>query len=211
MFLGDGINEIVVGNPWSDQGSFSNSGGWWMLFMNSDATVQSTTVVSYGNRNGFTSEWGSSDHHLSYKGIDSIGDLNLDGVEDIVISWSHNDDGGSGDCNRGAVEVAFLNSDGTVLSHQRISGTKGGYTGSMSDHDHWGHAVGGLPDFDGDDIPELIAQMPHADDGCSDSCGGFTVIFLNRDGTSRSHQRVSNTHGGWTMESMPDSVYAQHT
>ena len=54
--------------------------------------------------------------------ISSIGDLNGDGVNDIAVGAYHDDDGGY---NTGAVYILFLNSDGTVKSHQKISSTEG--------------------------------------------------------------------------------------
>ena len=50
--------------------------------------------------------------------IASIGDLNRDGINDIAVGSPYDHDGGY---NTGAVYILFLNSDGTVKSHQKIS------------------------------------------------------------------------------------------
>jgi len=51
--------------------------------------------------------------------ISQIGDLNNDGIMDIVVGAYKDDDGG---LDRGAVYIIFLNDDGTVKSFQKISG-----------------------------------------------------------------------------------------
>ncbi len=48
---------------------------------------------------------------------------------------------GDGGNRRGAVWVLFLNSDGTVKSHQKISSTEGGFTGTLDREDWFGFSV----------------------------------------------------------------------
>ena len=70
----------------------------------------------------------------------------------MVVGAGDDDDGGS---NRGAVWVLFLNADGTVSSHQKISDTEGGFTGTLDNSDNFGSSVAGLGDFDGDGIEDI--------------------------------------------------------
>ena len=59
--------------------------------------------------------------------VDSLGDLDGDGVGDLAVGALGDDDDGT---DRGAVWVQFLNADGTVKAHQKISDTQGGFTGT---------------------------------------------------------------------------------
>ena len=88
-----------------------------------------------------------------------LGDLDNDGVVDLAVGALGDDDGSSTDvnANRGAVYVLFLNTDGTVKDHQKISSTQGGLTGPLSDADYWGNTVASLGDFDGDGLCDLAA------------------------------------------------------
>ena len=78
--------------------------------------------------------------------LSGIGDLDGDGVQDIVVGARLDDDGGG---NRGAVWVLFLKIDGTVKNHQKISDTEGGFTGTLDNSDNFGYSVSGIGDLDG--------------------------------------------------------------
>src|SRR5262245_7133229 len=58
-----------------------------------------------------------------------IGDLDRDGVVDLAVGSSGDDDGGT---SRGAVWILFLGTDGSVTSSRKISQTQGGFTGTLS-------------------------------------------------------------------------------
>ena len=64
-----------------------------------------------------------------------LGDLNGDGVEDQAVGSFLDDDGGT---NTGCVLVLFMNADGTVDSHQKITSTAGCFTGVLDSPDYFG-------------------------------------------------------------------------
>jgi cysteine-rich repeat protein len=60
-----------------------------------------------------------------------------------------------------------------------------------------GPTVTALGDLDGDGITDLATGDNRADDGGTDR-GAALIPFLNADGTVKSQQRISSTHGGFT-------------
>ncbi len=124
----------------------------------------------------------------------SLGDLDGDGVGDLAVGAPRDDDGGGG---HGAVWVLFLNTDGTVKSHQKISDTEGGFTGILEPGDLFGWSVASLGDLDGDNVGDLAVGAWFDDDGGTDR-GAVWVLFLNKNGTVKSHQKISDTEGGFT-------------
>jgi hypothetical protein len=58
-----------------------------------------------------------------------LGDLDGDGTTDLAVGAIYDDGGGE---NHGDVWILFLNGDGTVKGHQKISDTQGGFTGNLN-------------------------------------------------------------------------------
>ena len=97
--------------------------------------------------------------------------------------------------------MLFLRSDGTVKTHQKISHTKGFFTGTLDDNDHFGASVASLGDLDDDGVVDLAIGMPLDDDGgatLTANRGAVWVLFLRSDGTVKAHQKLSHTEGFFT-------------
>ena len=86
---------------------------------------------------------------------------------------------------------------GWALSHQKISDTEGGFTGILDDIDLFGWSVASLGDLDGDGVGDLAVGAISDDDGGANR-GAVWILFLNTDGTVKSHQKNSYTQGGFT-------------
>ncbi|MHC5024298.1 MAG: integrin alpha [Planctomycetota bacterium] len=187
---GDGVSDLAVG-AMSDSDGGDDRGAVWILFLNPDGTVKWHQKIS-DTEGGFTGildddvEFGSS--------VASLGDLDGDGVTDLAVGAHYDDDGGS---QRGAVWILFLNTDGTVKSHQKISDTQGGFTGLLGNNDEFGWSMASLGDLDGDGVADLAVGAPVDDDGGGNR-GAVWMLFLNTDGTVKSHQKISDTEGGFT-------------
>ncbi len=131
-------------------------------------------------------------------GLAVIGDLDGDGVTDLVAGAPLDDDGGGASfSDYGAVYVLFMNADGTVKGFQKISATSGGFTGGLGTLDNFGTGAAGIGDLDGDSVPDLAVGTPLDDDGGGDR-GAVYVLFMNTDGTVKGFQKISDTVGGFT-------------
>ena len=117
--------------------------------------------------------------------LDTIGDLDGDGVIDLVVGARQDDDGGS---NRGAVYILFMRTNGTVDRLQKISDTEGGFTGNLDDGDNFGIGATGLGDIDGDGVLDIAVGAWNDDDGGSNK-GAVYILFLNSDGTVKATRK----------------------
>jgi len=184
---GDGIPDLVVGTPGDNDGGTSR-GALWVLFLNQDGSVRVEQKISdlAGN---FTA--GLSDNDQFGGAVAVVGDLDGDGIPDLLAGSANDSDGGS---QRGAVYVLFMNRDGTVRAQQKISSLAGNFTDSLIDGEHFGSAVAGAGDIDGDGIPDLaVGASGDADGGTAR--GALWILFMNRDGTVRAQQKISQTQG----------------
>ena len=105
---GDGVLDIAVGAN-EDDGDGTNRGAVHVMLMNADGTVKSTVEINDTTTNGPSLR--NSDNFGS--SVAEIGDINDDGIPDIVVGADHDDGDGT---NRGAVHVALLDKEVLVRS-----------------------------------------------------------------------------------------------
>ena len=188
----DGVTDLAVGADFDDDGG-TERGAVWILFMDSDGTVIDHQRIS-DIRGGFTGTLTNFDHFgISVAGL---GDLDGDGNEDVVTGAWRDDEGGND--NTGAIWVLFLNNDGTVKEHQKINTVQGGFQGELDDLDHFGGSIANLGDLNGDGVVDLAVGAWRDDDGGGSNHGAVWILFMNRDGTVNSHQKISDTQGNFT-------------
>ncbi len=187
---GDGVVDVAVGAPFDDDGG-TDHGAVWLLFLRTNGTVQSFRKIS-DTQGLFTGTLARIDWFG--ESVANMNDLAGYGLIDLAVGARGDDAGGSG---HGAVWMVFLNADGTVKTHQKISGTEGGFAGALDTSDYFGISVIRLDDLDADGVDELAVGAFFDDDGGLDR-GAVWVLLLNRDGTVRAHQKISATDGGFT-------------
>lgn len=140
------------------------------------------------------------------RSVSRLGDLDLDGVVDIAVGARSDDDGGT---DAGAVYILFLHSDGTVKNEQKISTTQGGLAPGLLDPGDWfGYSLALMSDLNADGVQDLAVGAPN-DDDMGQNSGAVYILFLNRDGTVKGHQKISNTQGDLGAVLAPGDCFAQ--
>jgi hypothetical protein len=185
----DGVTDLAVGVPNDDDGGIDR-GAVWILFMNSDGTVQSSQKIS-SEEGDLGRDPDDEDHFGS--AVTEIGDLDGDGVTDLAVGVSGDDDGGT---DRGAVWILFLNEEGTVDSMQRISQNSASFDGQLSDNDQFGNALANMGDINNDGTDDLVVGAKLSDDGGAER-GAVWILFLEIDGEVISSSKISNTEGNF--------------
>jgi hypothetical protein len=186
---GDGVTDLAVGSSFDDDGGTS-TGALRVVFLESDGTVKGEQKISqtFGGFGGAL-----DDDDRFGQAVAGLGDLDGDGVPDLAVGASGDDDGGSA---RGAIWVLFLNADGTVKAHQKISDLAGAFAGVLDDGDRFGSSAANLGDLDGDDVTDLVVGAALDFDG-GFARGAVWVLFLNPNGTVKTEQKISQISGGF--------------
>ena len=183
----DGVTDLAVGAPRDDDGG-DDQGAVWLLFLDTFGRVVQNPKIS-DTRGDFDGNLNDGDQFGG--AVANIGDVDIDGVTDLAVGARHDDDGGN---NKGAVWILFMNSDGTVKTAQKISDSDGNFGGNLDNDDHFGSAVAGIGDLNGDGVNDLAVGAAQDDDGGSDR-GAVWILFLNTDGTVSSEQKISQNKG----------------
>lgn len=147
---GDGIGDVIVGAP-QDSAAFTKAGSARVVSGATGATLLSWT----GNSAGDT--FGSS--------VAGIGDVDLDGVVDVIVG-ADLDDVGAADTGTARV---FSGANGAVLFS---------FSGALAD-DSLGAAVGEAGDFDGDGRADFIVASHHLNAALHHAGGVFVHSGAN--------------------------------
>jgi len=187
---GDGIPDAVAGTHRDDDGG-DDAGAVRILFLRADGSIRESRKIS-PTAGGFAGRVDAGDRFG--KSVAALGDVDGDGVTDLVVGAYQDDDGG---INRGAVWILFLNPDGTVKGDQKISPLQGNLNDPLGNESSFGWAVEGLGDLNGDGVPDLAVGHNRDDDG-GFQAGATWILFLNPDGTVQGRQKISSLAGGFT-------------
>lgn len=187
---GDGINELLVGAPYSDDGGLDR-GALWVLFMNNDGSVRQSQKIS-ATQGGFQGDLFDGDHFAN--SVTTLSDLDGDGVSELVVGASGTDRQG---LDRGAIWILFLNRDGSVDQEQQISEGLNEFDGVLADGDQFGSAVASLGDLNNDGIDEIGVGASGNDDGGTNR-GSIWVLFPRDDGRIISASQISSIKGNLT-------------
>jgi hypothetical protein len=148
----DGIQDLAVGAIGETcQSQFNETiercGAIYILLMKNDATVKRSIRIT--NRlNGGPRYLQANDNFGS--SITSAGDVDEDGILDILVGSPETIQGGS-------LYVLFMNIDGTVRDYTLIRESNGNGP-PVSQFTHMGYALSSLGDLDGDSRPEFAVS-----------------------------------------------------
>jgi hypothetical protein len=179
----DGVTDLGVGTPGDDDGG-SDRGAVWVLFLRTDGHVDHTQKIS-ASEGGFDTDTFLDNGDAFGTAVAFTGDLDLNGITDLVTGAPFDDDGGP---DRGAVWILFMNSDGTVKATQKISASEGDLGIPLVNSDRFGTAVAGIGDLDGQRSTDLVVGIPFDDDGGIDK-GAIEVLFIDNVDTRNQCER----------------------
>ena len=168
---GDGFDDLIVGASGDDPNG-ENSGASYVVFGKSNGTAIELSDIESGT-GGFVIN-GVSAGDLSGWSVSSAGDVNGDGLDDLIVGARQDSPNGY---MSGASFVVFGKSSGTAVELSAVeSGTGGFVINGVSEYDVAGVSVSNAGDVNGDGFDDLIIGA-QGDDPNGSSSGASFVVF----------------------------------
>jgi hypothetical protein len=190
---GDGISDLLVGANSNDAGGL-NSGAAYVVFGKADGSPVNLDDVALGI-GGFKIIGEAAGNQVG-DSVSGLGDVNGDGIPDLLIGAQISNAGG---ISSGAAYVVFGKADGSAINLDDVALGLGGFKiiGENA-QDRAGISVSGLGDLNGDDIPDLLVGTRFNEGGDFQS-GAAYVVFGKADGSAINLDDVALGTGGFKI------------
>ncbi|CAC9549118.1 hypothetical protein [uncultured Gammaproteobacteria bacterium] len=130
--------------------------------------------------------------------VSTAGDVNGDGLDDLIIGAFGSDP--SGKSTAGKSYVVFGKTDSTTINLSAIASGTGGFAINGESADDWsGRSVSTAGDIDGDGLDDLIVGASQADPNGKSNAGKSYVIYGKTNGTAIDLSAVANSTGGFVI------------
>ncbi|MBE9098777.1 hypothetical protein [Vacuolonema iberomarrocanum] len=178
---GDGINDLIIGADRADPNGNSEAGTSYVVFGRQTGFGTSLDLSTLNGSNGFAIN-GVASGDLSGFSASEAGDINGDGINDLIIGAVGTDPNGTN--NAGTSYVVFGRQTGfdASLDLSILDGSNGFAINGAAELEQFVRAVGGAGDINGDDIDDLIIGASGTDPNGNLNVGASYVVFGRQTG-----------------------------
>ncbi|BAZ48272.1 putative outer membrane adhesin [Nostoc sp. NIES-4103] len=173
---GDGISDLIIGAPDADPNGQSRAGSSYVVFGSSSGFGASLNLAELDGSNGFVIN-GIDVLDRSGHFVSNAGDINGDGIDDLIIGARYADPNGQYDAGSSYVVFGSSSGFGASLNLAELDGSNGFVINGIDANDLSGRSVSSAGDINGDGISDLIIGASGADPNGEFNAGSSYVVF----------------------------------
>ncbi|MBE9042231.1 FG-GAP repeat protein [Oscillatoriales cyanobacterium LEGE 11467] len=177
----DGIDDIIIGAQWADPNDNYLAGESYVVFGTNDGFNASLELSDLDGSNGFVIN-GIDSFDLSGHSVSDAGDVNGDGIDDIIIGAQWADLNGNREAGESYVVFGTNDEFDASLDLSTLDGSNGFTINGINADDRSGAAVSSAGDINGDGFDDIIIGVYLADPNGNREAGESYVVFGTNDG-----------------------------
>ena len=175
---GDGIGDFIVGAPDNDAGG-ANAGAAYVVYGRAGTTRTLVDLTTLAAADGFVIQGDAAGDRLA-RGVSGAGDVNGDGIDDLVVGTLYGNDGGT-QAGEAYVIYGKTGSTRTLIDLTTLAASDGFIIQGDVAGDYAGRSVSGAGDVNGDGIDDLIIGADGSD--LVGNLAGQAIVIYGRTGT----------------------------
>ncbi len=193
---GDGLVDLIVGARSSDPGGDSNAGRSYVVFGQTGTTAVELSAIAAGTGGFVINGEGAGD--FSGAAVANAGDVNGDGLADLIVGARFGDTDSDTDAGRSYVVFGTTSSSAIDLS-TITAGTGGFVINGETAGDESGWSVASAGDVNGDGFADMIIGARFSDPGGRTDAGRSYVVFGKAGTTAVDLSAVAAGTGGFVI------------
>ena len=197
---GDGFGDVIFSAYRADPGGNNDSGETYVLFGQAGGWAASFDISTLNGTNGFRLDGIDADD-WSGRSVASAGDVNGDGIDDMIIGAQMAHIGANNDAGETYVVFGQISGWGASFDLSTLDGTIGFMLEGVGADDRSGISVSSAGDLNGDGYDDVVVGAELADPNGRNNVGESYVVFGKASGWAASID-LSTLNGttGFTLE-----------